>query len=112
MSHDLLLSRRDLLTAGAGAFVASSSGLLPARPSRAAPLTTSTAVVEPHVVVQTAHGKLRGGHSRGALAFKGIPYAGPVSGKGRFKAPPPVRPWTGVRDAFVSGTPALQGSRV
>jgi para-nitrobenzyl esterase len=67
-----------------------------------------TQTLEPYVTVEIADGKLRGGHSRGALAFKGIPYAGSVSGKNRFKAPPKVDPWTGVRDALLLGPPALQ----
>ena len=50
-----------------------------------------------------------GGHSRGALAFKGIPYAGSVSGVARFKDAPPPQPWTGVRDATRLGPPAMQG---
>ncbi len=60
------------------------------------------------VEVETASGWIRGRHSRGALAFKGIPYAGSVSGRNRFKAPPKVESWTGVRDAFSLGPPALQ----
>ena len=40
--------------------------------------------------------------------FKGIPYGGPVSGAHRFKAAPPLQPWTGVRDALKGGAPSLQ----
>ncbi len=72
--------------------------------------TWPTQTLPPYVEVEIASGKLRGGHSRGALAFKGIPYAGSVSGKNRFKAPPRVEPWTGVRDALLLGPPALQAS--
>jgi para-nitrobenzyl esterase len=61
------------------------------------------------VEVETSQGRLRGGHSRGALAFKGIPYAGPVAGAGRFLAAPPPQPWTGVRDALQLGPPSMQG---
>jgi para-nitrobenzyl esterase len=68
-----------------------------------------TQTVGPFIEVDTHSGRIRGGHSRGALAFKGIPYAGPVSGQNRFKVAPPVVPWTGVRDAIVLGPPALQG---
>ena len=59
-----------------------------------------TQTVAPFVEVEIDSGRIRGGHSRGALAFKGIPYAGPVSGENRFKAAPKVTPWTGVRDAI------------
>jgi para-nitrobenzyl esterase len=52
---------------------------------------------------------VRGGHCRGALAFKGIPYAGPVAGPGRFKEAPPPQSWTGVRDALQLGPPSMQG---
>ena len=67
-----------------------------------------TETLAPYVEVEISSGRIRGGHSRGALAFKGIPYAGSVSGKNRFKAPPKVEPWTGVRDALLLGPPALQ----
>jgi para-nitrobenzyl esterase len=71
--------------------------------------TPSTVTTPPHVEVATAHGRVRGGHSRGALAFKGIPYAGAVTGAARFKAAPPPQPWSGVRDALLLGPPSLQG---
>ncbi|GAA0585498.1 carboxylesterase/lipase family protein [Rhizomicrobium electricum] len=95
-------SRRVLLRTGAAAVAA------PWLPARAADAPWYTQTVGPVVEVETEHGRLRGGHGRGALAFKGIPYAGSVSGKNRFKAPPPVTPWTGVRDATRLGPPALQ----
>lgn len=84
---------------------------IPGRAEATAGLSRSTLITEPYVVVETAHGKLRGGHSRGALAFKGIPYGGSVSGKNRFKPAPPVEPWTGVRDALALGTPAPQSAK-
>jgi para-nitrobenzyl esterase len=43
------------------------------------------------------------------LAFKGIPYAGPVAGAGRFKEAPPPQSWSGVRDALQLGPPSMQG---
>ena len=78
-------------------------------PVRAAGYDWPTRTVAPFVEVEIDSGRIRGGHSRGALAFKGIPYAGPVSGANRFKAPPPVSAWSGVRDATTLGPPALQG---
>ena len=45
------------------------------------------------------------------VTFKGIPYAGPVSGANRFKAAPPLQPWTGVRDALQLGAPSPQPGR-
>jgi para-nitrobenzyl esterase len=71
--------------------------------------TTYTAVKPPYVEVETALGRVRGGHSRGALAFKGIPYAGSVTGAARFKEAPPAQPWAGVRDALTLGPPSMQG---
>src|SRR5205807_9141906 len=49
---------------------------------------------------KTACGRLRGKRNADVITFKGVPYAGSVSGKNRFKAPPPLKSWTGVRDAF------------
>ena len=60
------------------------------------------------VEVNTACGRVRGMKTAGLVTFKGIPYAGSVSGAGRFKAAPPLQPWTGVRDALQLGAPALQ----
>lgn len=98
------ISRRLFLCTGAAA-VAAPSLLVPASANRPGNLTTPRA---PYVEVEIDSGRIRGGHCRGALAFKGIPYAGSVAGKNRFKAPPPVTPWTGVRDATRLGPPALQ----
>jgi para-nitrobenzyl esterase len=61
-----------------------------------------------HVEVKTAYGGIRGLESNGLVTFKGIPYAGSVSGAGRFKAAPSLKPWTGVRDALALGAPAIQ----
>jgi len=60
------------------------------------------------VEVNTAYGRIRGMKSDGLATFKGIPYAGSVSGANRFKAAPPFQPWTGVREALELGAPSLQ----
>ncbi len=73
-----------------------------------AELSKSTIPVAPFVEVEIASGKVRGGHCRGAVAFKGIPYAGDVSGTNRFKVAPSVKPWTGVFDATHLGPPTPQ----
>lgn len=51
------------------------------------------------------------GEARGAGAvFRGVPFAAPPVGDRRWKPPAPVAPWTGTRDATVSGAPCLQRS--
>jgi para-nitrobenzyl esterase len=99
------LDRRGLMMAGVAAVAAPYLWL----PARAEAPQWPTQTVGPFVDVEIATGRIKGGHSRGALAFKAIPYAGSVSGKNRFKAPPPVTPWSGVKDATRLGSPALQG---
>ena len=59
-------------------------------------------------LAESAQGKLRGVRSLGLSTFKGIPYAGSVSGPGRFKAPPAPLSWSGVRDAIRLGPPSVQ----
>ncbi|HLK56203.1 MAG TPA: carboxylesterase family protein [Chthonomonadaceae bacterium] len=112
MDRTPFVSRRELLGVGTGLCAAGAASLWMAdRAAAAEGLSKSTLVTEPYVTVETANGKLRGGHSRGALAFKGIPYGGSVSGANRFKPAPPVEPWTGVRDALMLGTPAPQSAK-
>jgi para-nitrobenzyl esterase len=45
------------------------------------------------------------------LSWRGIPYAAPPVGDLRFRAPQPVRPWAGVRDASDFGNVAMQAYR-
>src|SRR3954469_17578031 len=63
---------------------------------------------EHYVEAKTVYGRVRGAQSDGLTTFKGIPYAGSVSGANRFKDPPPLKPWTGVRDTLAVGAPAIQ----
>jgi para-nitrobenzyl esterase len=51
-------------------------------------------------IVEIAAGKLRGASSAGICSFKGIPYGDPTAGRGRFMAPEPPQPWSGVREAI------------
>ena len=60
------------------------------------------------VEVKTACGRLRGLRQGDFATFKGVPYAGPVSGANRFKAAPPLQSWTGVRDTLRLGPPSCQ----
>jgi len=96
-------NRRDVLSTALGATALT---MLPR--TSFAELSRSTILVAPFVEVDTANGKVRGGQCRGALAFKGIPYAGDVSGANRFRVAPPVKSWTGVFDATHLGSPTLQ----
>lgn len=61
--------------------------------------------------------KVEGGMIAGAMnatgdihAFKGIPFAAPPVGGLRWKAPQPVRPWTGVKNCVAFGASPMQGS--
>ena len=60
-------------------------------------------------VVETASGSVRGRRDGGALAFLGIPYAAPPFGANRLRAPQPVSPWAGVRDATAYGPTVPKG---
>ena len=51
-----------------------------------------------YVEVKTAYGRIRGLRQGDLVTFKGIPYAGSVSEANRFRAAPPLQPWTGVKD--------------
>ena len=59
-------------------------------------------------LVEIAQGKLAGIRDNGVNIFRGIPYAGQVSGKRRFGAPAPLQPWPGIREAQQLGHPAIQ----
>ena len=94
------VSRRDFLSRGSIALTCGAAlGRYPA--------LAETATQE-HVEVETTYGRIRGLKSKDLQTFKGIPYGGPVSGAHRFKAAPPLQPWTGVRDALKGGAPSLQ----
>ena len=99
-----------------GTAVASLSLWLRARAGEAA---WRTRTVAPFIEVETTLGRIRGGHSRGALAFKGVPYAGPVSGENRFKAPPKatagracaMQPYSVHRPCRARGRPTVSTNR-
>ncbi|MCY7289755.1 MAG: carboxylesterase/lipase family protein, partial [Cryobacterium sp.] len=69
-------------------------------PARAEPLS-----------VQIETGLLSGIRVRGVRAWRGIPYAAAPVGDLRFRAPQPVAPWSGVRDAGTFGLVATQSHR-
>ena len=70
--------------------------------------STIAAAAADNVVAKPPCGQVRGARNGSVIVFKGIPYAGSPAGKGRFKAPPELKPWTGVRDALLYGPEAIQ----
>ena len=62
----------------------------------------------PQVKVQ--QGVLEGTLESGIKIFRGIPFAAPPVGDLRWKAPQPVQPWTGVREAKKFGDDPMQGN--
>ena len=59
-------------------------------------------------IAQTTAGTLEGAEENGLCVFRGIPFAAPPVGELRFKAPRPVEPWDGVREAKSFGPISLQ----
>ena len=65
--------------------------------------------------IHTVEGVVRGFHENGIARWRSIPYAAPPVGDLRLRAPVPVQPWAGVRDATRFGDAAIQarfGTRV
>ena len=62
-------------------------------------------------IAETDMGRVRGTRIEGVDIFRGVPYGGSVSGANRFRAPPPVTPWAGVRDATRPGAPSIQPAK-
>ena len=60
---------------------------------------------------KTPLGSLNGQNSGGTVVFRGVPFAQPPVGALRFRAPVPVKPWSGVRDALKSAPSAMQPGR-
>ncbi|MFG3137343.1 carboxylesterase/lipase family protein [Streptomyces sp. NPDC048211] len=60
------------------------------------------------VIATTCQGKVRGRVREGIATFLGIPYAAAPFGAHRFRAPAPVEPWEGLRDALAYGPTAPQ----
>src|SRR5262249_3708493 len=63
---------------------------------------------EKTVIAKTTHGQLRGAVQDGLNIFKGVPYASSPAGENRFKAPPKLKAWSGVRDALMYGPQSMQ----
>ena len=59
-------------------------------------------------VVETESGLLEGTALAGVDRFMGVPYAAPPLGSFRWRAPQPMAPWDGVREAKQPGSACLQ----
>ena len=60
-------------------------------------------MVQTNPTVRTESGDVAGVEDRGAVRFRGIPFAAPPFGPHRFQAPAPVVPWDEVRDTSEFG---------
>ncbi|MEV6471925.1 carboxylesterase family protein [Streptomyces sp. NPDC051657] len=60
------------------------------------------------IIATTLQGKVRGRVEKGIASYRGIPYAAAPFGVHRFRAPAPVEPWEGIRDALEFGPTAPQ----
>ncbi|WP_371626072.1 carboxylesterase family protein [Streptomyces sp. NBC_01116] len=60
------------------------------------------------IIATTLQGKVRGRADGGIATYLGIPYAAAPFGVHRFRAPAPVEPWEGIRDALEFGPTAPQ----
>jgi len=71
-------------------------------------VTQTTDQLATAVRVTTAQGVVEGRAADGVATFKGIPYAAPPVGPGRFSPPGPAEPWEGVLAAHHPGPTAPQ----
>ena len=71
-------------------------------------LLTTLAVNAQNPRVKTSEGVLEGIEESGIKVFKGVPFAQPPVGDLRWKAPQPVKAWTGVRKATDFGPNPMQ----
>ncbi|WP_155361318.1 carboxylesterase/lipase family protein [Acrocarpospora macrocephala] len=77
----------------------------------AAPAEASTGIVSTGVV-RTDAGAVRGTVAADHRTFQGIPFAAPPVGALRWRAPQPVEPWRGVRDATRPGPRCAQNAAI
>src|SRR5580765_3395227 len=70
------------------------------------PSTQREPAVDP--LVRITGGDVRGCRDNGIYAFRGMPFAAPVGGIDRWRAPQPVVPWSGTRDATHFGAACPQ----
>ncbi|WP_044562694.1 carboxylesterase/lipase family protein [Azospirillum sp. B4] len=82
--------------------------LFPCVTACAVTLLSLGALAQDNPRVQAPAGILEGRGNGDLDVFKGIPYAKPPVGDLRWKAPQPLPPWTGVRDASAPGLACVQ----
>ncbi|MFC6063899.1 carboxylesterase/lipase family protein [Streptomyces ochraceiscleroticus] len=70
----------------------------------------TTPVPDTDTAVRTQQGWVRGEATAAGRQFLGIPYAAPPVGALRWRAPMPVAPWSGVRDATDFGHRCVQSA--
>ena len=68
----------------------------------------SQSVPDPVELIRLENGAVRGVVSGDVVAFKGLPYAAPPVGEGRWRPPAPAPDWDGVRDASDYGALCIQ----
>ena len=61
--------------------------------------------------VEITGGTIEGVEQDGILIYKGIPFAAPPVGDLRWKAPAPVKPWTGIKKADAFCDACMQASQ-
>lgn len=61
-----------------------------------------------YIEAPTTAGTVRGVTDGAVSCYLGIPYGATTAGEGRFRAPLPAAPWSGVRDALAFGPSAPQ----
>jgi para-nitrobenzyl esterase len=71
----------------------------------------SNSFAEEFVISNTNFGQIKGYRDNGVNIFKGVPYAGKISGERRFRRPAPLEPWEGVKETLTLGAPAIQNPR-
>jgi para-nitrobenzyl esterase len=59
-------------------------------------------------VAEVTGGRVAGTSEAGVATFRGIPFAAPPVGPLRWRAPQPVAPWAGIRDATSFGHDCMQ----
>ena len=74
----------------------------------AAALAAAPALAASRPVVAAPAGAVEGVVDEGISVFRGIPYAAPPVGAGRWRPPAPAAPWAGVRDASRFGDACIQ----